>query len=107
MENKAQDAAYPGKVILTYPSVIDYASSQVRRCKKIFNIALVGRFSEKRHSKSFRGVSEGFYEGEPPTSFQGHPESRLVDMPAKLLFEKPLDHILDDIRINCIRFINS
>ena len=29
VENKAQDAAYPGEVIVTYPSIIDYASSQV------------------------------------------------------------------------------
>ena len=34
VENKAQDAAYPGKVIVTYPSVIDYVSSQVGRCEK-------------------------------------------------------------------------
>ena len=34
MENKAKDAAYPGKVIVTYPSIIDYASSQVSLCEK-------------------------------------------------------------------------
>ena len=27
VENKAQDAAYPGRVIVTFPSIIDYASS--------------------------------------------------------------------------------
>jgi len=32
VENKAQDAAYPGKVIVTYPSVIDYVSSQEVSC---------------------------------------------------------------------------
>ncbi|XP_078376331.1 integrin alpha-V-like isoform X2 [Oculina patagonica] len=32
VENKALDAAYPGKVILTYPSVIDYASSKEISC---------------------------------------------------------------------------
>lgn len=32
VENKAQDAAYPGKVIVTYPSIIDYASSQGVSC---------------------------------------------------------------------------
>ena len=30
VENKAQDAAYPGKVMVTYPSLIDYAYSEVR-----------------------------------------------------------------------------
>lgn len=66
VENKAQDAAYPGKVIVTYPSVIDYVSSQVGRCEKnsYFNVALVVRFSKTRHLRSFRGVSEGFYEGD-------------------------------------------
>lgn len=34
VENKAPDAAYPGKVIVTYPSVIDYASSKVGPRKK-------------------------------------------------------------------------
>ena len=34
VENKAQDAAYPGKVIVTYPSVIDYVSSQVGQCEE-------------------------------------------------------------------------
>ena len=29
VENKEPDAAYPGTVIVTYPSIIDYASSQV------------------------------------------------------------------------------
>ena len=27
MENKAQDSAYDGKVIVTYPSIIDYSGS--------------------------------------------------------------------------------
>ena len=59
VENKAQDAAYPGKVIVTYPSVIDYVSSQVGRCEKIVF----------QHSlEKFRGVS-GFYEG-VPTNFR-------------------------------------
>lgn len=68
VENKAQDAAYPGKVIVMYPSVIDYVSSQVGRCEERFNIALVRRFSKRRHSKSFRGVPEGFYEVINPAS---------------------------------------
>lgn len=27
VENKAQDSAYPGKVIVSYPSVMDYTTS--------------------------------------------------------------------------------
>ena len=41
VENKAEDAAYPGTVIVTYPSVIDYASSQVG-WRKYCNITLDG-----------------------------------------------------------------
>lgn len=32
VENKAQDAAYPGKVMVTYPSLIDYAYSEDVSC---------------------------------------------------------------------------
>jgi len=36
VENKAQDSAYPGKVIVTYPSIIDYRSSnQGVSCSKV------------------------------------------------------------------------
>ena len=69
VENKAQDAAYPGKVIVTYPSIIDYVGSQVGPCEKNshFNFALVVRFSKPRRLRSFRGVSEDVYEGDPTT----------------------------------------
>ena len=67
MENKAQDAAYPGKVIVTYPSIIDYASSQVGGCENIVISTLLK--SKTRYFRSFRGVSEAFYEGDP-TNFR-------------------------------------
>ena len=54
VENKAQDAAYPGKVIVTYPSVIDYVSSQVGRCEKI-----VFQHSLEKFPRSVRFLQRG------------------------------------------------
>lgn len=41
LENKAQDSAYPGEVIVTYPSIIDYeGSSQVVGVFKVITLWL-------------------------------------------------------------------
>lgn len=91
MENKAQDAAYPGKVIVTYPSIIDYSSSQVGRCE---NIVFQRYLSQKRvtfevsqecrkaFTKGTRRIS-GEY-GVYNLNIRGHSESRLADMAARL-----------------------
>lgn len=54
VENKAQDAAYPGKVIVTYPSLIDYANSEDVSCStKLLDVG--NRQAECAIGNPFRG----------------------------------------------------